>query len=290
MPDLWPWNDHERDDPHDHSHDFVRWSLGDLLYTRHVRLLLQVAHEFIGHEAYATGFYVGLGLAAADAARSLIELVRTLVLADVYGVLFDHSVKAHVVRAFNYSTIKLAARLVSRDWGIRHSLEEAHERREALIAEVKEVLRHPGDALRALPVHLRAEYHEKWQRLQAMNQRTDVADRYEAGKYFGQVVGELVLTIGGLLELGVVTGELAARAPTLLRLARDLTKNAVNDMAHTPPPPTAVPMPEPTDVPKLADSAPVAPGEPYVPPQLTQTGGREMFREALGNLKRAPPE
>jgi hypothetical protein len=303
MPDFWLWDDQARD-RHEHGAvhdergggDQIRWLLDDLLHARRVEWALNAAHTFVGNETYAAGFYYGLGLAAAEAATGMAHLARTFVLADVYEVLVRDSAKAHVLRSFNYGAIKLAARLIRRDSGTYHLLEAEYERREALIAEVRKLLE--WDALRSLPTHLRAEYHEKWRQIEALNRRSDLADRFQAGKYFGKVVGELVLTIGGLLELGVVTVELAARAPTLIKLARGMLKNAADDVAKARVPklsPAEAPKPveaqQPTKPPKQIEPASVAPvPEPYSAPPLTETGGREMFREARANLMKAPPE
>jgi hypothetical protein len=90
------------------------------------------------------------------------------------------------------------------------------------------------DALRSLPAHLQAEHHEKWERLQALKRKPHIGDRFEAGKHFGEMTGELILTIGGLLDLAVVSIEIAARAPSLVRVARGVLKNAGDDVARVP--------------------------------------------------------
>lgn len=174
MSDFWLWDD--VDDHHDHGHDDhdterVAWVIDDLLNSRHVRTLLHVAHELLGHDAFEAGFCYGLGVAAAQSIATLGELYRVFLLAGVFEVLFKNTARAHLFRTFGSTPLFLAARIIGHNSATYLYLEAAHEQREAMIAEVREVMSHLDDVVLDLPEHLRAEYEDKWRRMSSTAMR-----------------------------------------------------------------------------------------------------------------------
>jgi hypothetical protein len=136
--------------------------------------------------------------------------------------------------------------------------------------EVREFFKY--DVLRALPANVCADYHEKWKRIVEFNRHTDAADRFEAGSTSARSWASWCLIFGGLLALGVVSIEVAARAPTAVRLARGALKNAADDVARARPPRLAPIESEPT----------TALRNPKGPPDLEEQALARAQRTAIG--------
>lgn len=254
MPDFWELSS----ESHRDSLVWLEAALDDLLHARGAHAMADVAKSVLGHEAYAVGFSYGLLFTAQSRASAEVgELVRTFVLAEAFDVLFGRrDPSAHLPFGLHVPLRDLG-RVIGEDSMLHFRLETEQQHREALLRQLREVMRHSGELLKGLATSTRAEYEAEWKRIAELYRRGDVGERFEAGNRTGELFWKLLNLLAAMVAVGLLVRELAAVGPDLVRLARGLAARAEALPAEVLPPPLSV-VPEPVKAPAVY---------PFTPPK-----------------------
>jgi hypothetical protein len=91
-------------------------------------------------------------------------------------------------------------------------LKEAHEERDALIAELRYAITHVGEVLG----NVKTDYISKWEQFERQVRERTLSGQFQAGRIFGEVLLEVLSLVGG----GAAAIKAASKIPRLARLAK----------------------------------------------------------------------
>jgi hypothetical protein len=257
----------------------------------------RMARRILGADSFGLGVCYGLVSYPAHEISGLLELGQVFLLADLHDqVCRPLSVSSFVgPKAGTALFIRGLFAFGEAEW-LQRRLAKAHAKRELIYNELKSIMEHPAEFFEGLPGKVQQSYQAKWQRFTQLHQAQDLRSQFEAGKIFGELLMEVLVTIASLVALGAGVVKLGAKAPQLVGWARRMraggravagegagSTSAAASEAAAPPKKSAPPPPEPQPAPKSAASS-------KTEPQRTGRTGHEMLRDALGKLKKLPPE
>jgi hypothetical protein len=192
------------------------------------------AEMLLGPESFGLGVCCGIVGNIAGSVVGLLDLLKMFVLADLYRetVFPPPSWRSWV--SPNYLIARGAQVMLG------PQMKEAYERREALVKELKEVMKHPIDFLGKTAGNLKKGYEAKWIRYQALSAQTSLTSQFEAGQIFGETLVDVVMAIltfiGGVGAVAKL-GKWAAEIPELLKVAEAVkgagTAEAIEGAAGT---------------------------------------------------------
>jgi hypothetical protein len=172
----------------------------------------QIAFGVLGPQSFAAGVVYGLGEGVVTSAADLARLAMTFVLADLY----EHSQRRGLALTLDpLGPVKaLSAHVLASQFGDR--LREAYDERQALIAELRYAITHPGEVFE----NIKDEYATKWARFEALSTQRTLSSQFEAGRIVGEVLLDVLSLVGG----GVVVVKATSKIPRLARLARRMAR------------------------------------------------------------------
>jgi Bacterial toxin 46 len=186
--------------------------------------IIDAAKAFLGYESFGVGVAFGLVSYPVKEALHLLELTKTFVFADLYDLIYLSSTWTAVARAnlagpSGVITV-LALRALRDVAGFAEPLRAAHQQREAILAELRQIFTHPIEFAESLPGKLKTEYADKWRQVVELRARGNLPDQFRAGQIVGELLMEVLLTIIAVIDVAGVAVKLASKVPQLVRLAR----------------------------------------------------------------------
>ena len=242
-----------------------------------------IAGVLLGGQSFSAGVCYGIVKNPVVAVAGVLDLAKTLVLADLYDRIFG----GPSWRSLGGSPVVTAAQValrvaVAKGLLSGEKLRQAFDARQALVEEMGNILANPLEFLAELPGKMADEYKEKWREFNDNYAKKDPGSQFKAGEIFGDLLMEIGLAIAGLGTGVGAAARLASKAPRLLRLAeafkggsktvRTIAAEAAPAKAPTaaakapaskappPPPPTAKGPPAPEPPPPAVKQ--VAPEDP----------------------------
>jgi hypothetical protein len=202
----------------------VRYLLKKIDAAAYEQQIIAYAKEFLGNQSFGLGVAFGLVSYPVKEVWHLLELVKTFVFADLYERVYVDDSWTAVSRAGMAGPGGVMAVLALRQFrdlrAIALPLKAAHETRDAILHELKQIILHPLDFAEALPGKIKAEYTEKWEKAVALRAQNSLSSQFEAGQIIGELLMEVLLTIAGVIEVAGVAVKLASKVPNLVRFAR----------------------------------------------------------------------
>lgn len=208
--------------------------------------------SLLGGPAFAIGTAYGMGESLVTSVVELLDLIKTLVLADVADVAFRTESNWALINPLNWPR-QAGAAIGSRFF--KKQLQDAQATRDTLIRTIEYAVTHPMEVLGALG----ASYVAKWNNFKALMGRSDINSRFSAGRIFGEVLLEVL----GIFAGGAAAAKLATKIPGLARMAARLErigkaiKVRVTPAARTTPRTTPAPRPVPRQAPPPPPPPPV---------------------------------
>lgn len=175
--------------------------------------LQEIAVALLGPSAFSVGVVAGIGADLLSIAAGLAKLCTTLVLADLYDLGTSRETTVGHYTPFGAPRHALA-KLAVEFFGVL--LREAADERDALIREVREAMRSPGDFFEGLAEDVVEGYQRDWKQFQASLNTPTLEGRYRAGVIFGRTLVDFSALVAG----GMGAAKLAAKAPRLLKVAK----------------------------------------------------------------------
>jgi hypothetical protein len=171
--------------------------------------LQPVVFRLVGQYSFGLGVVYGIGENVVTSVVELLQLVKMLLLADLYD-----RAQQPVLSAASLNPIALFQRVMAEVSmrGFRAQLEEAHRERETLIEELRYAMTHIGEVLG----NIKEGYVAKWNRFETLVKERTLTSQFVAGRMFGEVLIEAVSVIGG----GTAAVRAAGKIPKLAKLAR----------------------------------------------------------------------
>lgn len=171
------------------------------------------AEMALGPFSFDLGVCAGITEGVGEIGAGLFELLKMLVLSGLYE-------RAKAAKWYDVMPVDLVARAA--DWAYDAELKKAHDRRVALVNQVREALRHPLDFFGQAFDHYVAEYRERWKRYEQLMTQRSLGSQFEAGRIVGGVLLDIVLLILTVIDGVGIAVKLAKTAPELLELAKAL--------------------------------------------------------------------
>ena len=172
--------------------------------------LKKLIERLLGPQCFVLGVVYGVGEGFVVSVLDLMEMVKTLLLAELY----DSTRRNPGWTAWQPGGIAkyLTAQMLNEYFG--EELHQAAEERDALVAEIKRVFEHPGDFFGAM----QDQYVEKFNRLLALGADPSPESQFQAGRVFGELLMDVLAVIGA----GAAVAKMASKMPRLLKLAGKL--------------------------------------------------------------------
>lgn len=170
--------------------------------------LQPVAFQLLGQQSFGLGVAYGLGENVVGSVVELTLLAKTFLLADLYDRAHQPLLAAAFgpVGIFQRALAEVSARVFN------EQLRDAHEEREALIAEVRYAITHLGEFLE----NVKDRYISTWNRFEALAHERTLSSQFHAGRIFGEVLLEVLSLVSG----GAAAAKAASKIPRLARLAK----------------------------------------------------------------------
>jgi hypothetical protein len=167
-----------------------------------------IVFQVVGQYSFGLGVLYGIGENIVGSVVELGQLVKTLLLADLYDCAHRSAFAAVS------SPVGVLQQLIA-DVSMRAAaseLEAARTERDELVAELRYAMTHLGEVVEGIG----ASYVAKWTRFETLSQERTLSSQFEAGRIFGEVLLEVLSLIGG----GVVAIKAASKIPKLVKLAK----------------------------------------------------------------------
>ncbi|HEX5661413.1 MAG TPA: hypothetical protein VFX59_29690 [Polyangiales bacterium] len=234
-----------------------------LIRESHFPEMQRMARRILVADSFGLGVCYGLVSYPAHEVSGLLELGQVFLLADLHD---------QVCRPLSVSSFvgpKAGAALFVRglfafgeaEW-LQRRLAKAHATRELIYKELSSIMENPAEFFEGLPGKVQQAYQAKWRGFTQRHQKEDLRSQFEAGKIFGELLMEALVTIASLVAMAGALVKLGAKAPQLVGWARRMraggraaagegagSTSAAASEAAAPPKKSAPPPPEPPQLP-----------------------------------------
>lgn len=204
------------------NEDEEDWSLSQLVLKLNKlrnssdgRELEKIAVYLFGPQCFSIGVIAGIGLDLINTAVDLFKMVWMFVLADL------HDLSAGEMTWRKYASPKtLFAEVVASIY--EEELREAAAERDALLKELGEAFKNPGETFENVSNDIVQGYANDWQEYQRNMASLTLDGQYNAGKIFGGLLVDIIGLLTGVAGLGKSGAKLASKLPKLASRAKKI--------------------------------------------------------------------